>query len=401
MSLTAATLLLPQPDSAWRAWHPKSATAGEAIENPANYTHSHQSVVVGLPASACRSIGLLLPLADSDILAQMVETQLERHGLRTPNGQLRPHRWHLLGQSGGLAIISVDVLAEPFPEHLTVGKANDYAAALRLLDLPENQLVIVEEHGEWVIAASFHGRLFRSHVFAPRGSDLEDVAHEIFITRLSLESHPSFGTLTGITLVGSDWDVATLGAKVDLPVKRVDYLPRRSQMDTAVSPPLLPTAVREAKLAVIRRRRILRYGSLAALLYVSVAFLALAYLRFHEEKVVRLEESTNASAAPAAAVQKAAEAWKSLAPALDPNRYPMVLMAAINELMPPSGIVIRQFSAKTDELDLRGEARDPQVAYQFLEDIQKHKVLSRYSWSMPQPSVREKTASFRMQGKLK
>ena len=79
----------------------------------------------------------------------------------------------------------------------------------------------------------------------------------------------------------------------------------------------------------------------------------------------------------------------------------MVLMAEMTQLMPPSGIVIRQFETRGSDIELRGESRDAQLAHQFLEDLQKHRILGRYSWSMPQPSVREKTASFRIQGKLK
>ena len=73
----------------------------------------------------------------------------------------------------------------------------------------------------------------------------------------------------------------------------------------------------------------------------------------------------------------------------------------VTSVMPPSGIVLRKFEPKTTEIEIRGEARDAQTAFQFLEDIKKHRNLGRYEWSMPQPSVREKTASFRAQGKLK
>ena len=172
MSLAASTLLLPSPDAAWRLWKPRASGVGEEVESPADLREAASSLVVGLPATACRSLGLLLPMADHELLGQMIETQIERHGLRTPEGTPRPHRWHLLGQSAGMAIVSVDVLADPFPEHLTVNHASDYIAALRLLELPPHDLVIIEEQGELVVAASYHGRLFRSHIFAQAGASL-------------------------------------------------------------------------------------------------------------------------------------------------------------------------------------------------------------------------------------
>jgi hypothetical protein len=401
MSLAASTLLLPSPDAAWRLWKPRASSAGEEIESPADLRQASSALVVGLPATACRSLGLILPMADHELLGQMIETQVERHGLRTADGSLRPHRWHLLGQSTGMAIISVDVLADPFPEHLTVNHASDYIAALRLLDLPPQELVVIEEQGELVLAASYHGRLFRSHVFAQAGASPEEVAQEIQITRWALETLPGFGQISGITLVGRGWEADRISRLADLPTHVKESLPRAGQLEAVPTAALLPISVREARQQKVSRARLLRYSALGGLLYLALIFLGFAYLRFYNQRIDALQAQVSTTTAPAAAVKKTAEAWRSLAPALEPSRYPMVLMAEMTGLMPPSGIVIREFEAKTTELDIRGEARDPQVAYQFLEDLQKHRILGRYTWSMPQPSVREKTASFRAQGKLK
>lgn len=402
MSLSAATLLLPSPDAAWRLWKPRATGALEEVESPADCHSSASSLVIGLPATACRSLGLILPMAEHELLGQMVETHLERQGLRMAEGAARPHRWHLLGQHSGMAVISVDVLADPFPDHLIVHHASDYVAALRLLDLPEGHLVVVEEQGELVLASSFHGRLFRSHVFAPAGASPEEVAAELRLTRLALEAQPVLGPVSGVTLVGRGWEADRVSRLLDdLPVRIIDSLPRAAQLEPGGAEALLPASVREARASRQRRAKLLRYGLLGGLLYVSLIFLGYAYLRHHGQRIAELEKQVSATTEPAAAVKKAAEAWKSLTPALDPNRYPMVLMAEITGLMPPSGIVLREFEGRTDDIELRGEARDAQLAYQFLEDLQKHRLLGRYTWSMPQPSVREKTASFRVQGKLK
>lgn len=401
MSLAASTLLLPSPDAAWRLWKPRASGAGEEVESPADLRQAANSLVVGLPATACRSLGLLLPMADHELLGQMIETQIERHGLRTPEGTLRPHRWHLLGQSAGMAIVSVDVLADPFPEHLTVNHASDYIAALRLLELPPHELVVIEEQGELVLAASYNGRLFRSHVFAQAGASPEEVAQEIQLTRWALESLPGFGTINGITLVGRGWEAERISRLADLPANVKESLPRATQLEAVPTAALLPFSVREARRQKTSRAKMARYSVLGALLYVALVFLGFAYLRSQTQRIEALQEQVNATTTPAAEVKATAEAWRSLAPALEPSRYPMVLMAEITGLMPPSGIVIREFESSTTELELRGEARDPQLAYQFLEDLQKHRILGRYAWSMPQPSVREKTATFRAQGKLK
>jgi hypothetical protein len=51
-------------------------------------------------------------------------------------------------------------------------------------------------------------------------------------------------------------------------------------------------------------------------------------------------------------------------------------------------------------IEIRGEARDAQLAFQFIEDFKKNKILSRYTWTNPRPEVKGTTATFRAQGKL-
>jgi hypothetical protein len=374
---------------------------GEELESPADLRSSAVSLVVGLPASACRTLGLMLPMADHELLGQMVETQMERHGLRTAEGGLRPHRWYLLGQTTGQAILSVDVLADPFPEHLAVQQAKDYMAALRLLELPEGHLVVLEEQGELVIAASHHGKLYRSHVFAPAGAAPEEVAQEIEISRLALEALPAFGSISGVTLVGRGWETDRVGRLVGLPTRVVESLPRVTQVEASQRGELLPVVVRQARENRARRAKWWRITVVGVAVYAALTMLGVFYLQGKDQRINALQAQVAETTDPAAVVKKTAEAWKNLTPALDQTRYPMVLMAEITQLMPPSGIVIREFECETAEMEIRGEARDAQLAYQFLEDLQNHRILGRYAWSMPQPSVREKTAAFRAQGKLK
>lgn len=90
-----------------------------------------------------------------------------------------------------------------------------------------------------------------------------------------------------------------------------------------------------------------------------------------------------------------------MTPNLDPEAYPMVMLQRITEIMPPSGINLRNYEARHEEIKLRCEARDATTAQLFLEDLKKHKTLGRYTWTMPQPQVRDnKTVSCRIQGKL-
>lgn len=403
MSFAATTLLLPSPDATWRVWKPRSTSAGEAIEVPSSVSSQGKPLVIGLPASACRTVGLVLPNAEHDVLEQMITTHLERKGLKLEEGHQRNFRWHLLTQNTSVATVSVDILAEPFPEDLALPQASDYTSALRLLTLPNGSLLVTEERGSLVLAANYQGKLYHSHLFAPANASVEEIAQEILLSRLSLEQDLGVGGISGVTLAGTSWtnDIAdALSTLTELPTKVVPHLPPNSELDTRSWTRLLPHSVHVAQHGAARKKKVTRMAILGAMLFVALLFMAFAYLRMQERTAAALAAEVAETAEPASQVKKTVERWKALAPAIEPNRYPMVLLAEVTKLMPPSGIVIRDFEVKDTEIDIRGEARDAQMAVQFVEDLQKHKVLGMYKWSKPQPTVRDKTAQFRAQGKL-
>jgi hypothetical protein len=360
--------------------------------------------MIGLPATACRSIGLCVPNAEPDLLEQLILTALERRGLRLdPRKDGQNFRYHLLGQSAGQAIVSVDVLAEPFPETLIAEHAGDYTAALRLVELPAGQIVILEEQGNVVLAVGHHGKLFHSHIFAQSPVADDAIALETTLARLAIEAELGEGCISGVTLVGSGFDASLasrLGRALSLPVGTPGELPPKRESEAKNWSKMLPAAVREAQAARASRSRLVRWVILGSGLALSLVFLAYAYLLSQERIVADLEQQVELIREPASAVRETAQRWKSYAPAVDPQRYPMFLLAEITRLMPGTGIVIREFEVKGTSIEIRGEARDAQIAFAFIEDFKKNKVLSRYTRTSPSPEVKGTTATFRAQGKL-
>lgn len=404
MSLSAATLLLPAPDAAWRVWKPRASASAEAVDSPSQASHLSKPLVIGLPAASCRTIGLILPQAESDLLEQIIVTQLERRGFKLEQDNAgKNYRWHLLGNLGGQAVVSVDLLADPFPEALAAAHANDYTAALRLAQLPVGHIVIIEEQGDLVLAASHQGKLYHSHIFAQTPAAEDALALEITLARLTLESDLGTDSITGVALIGANFDrglVTRLSSILELPVRIVADLPPNTALDTRTWSKMLPAGIRSVQTANVRRGKLTRAIVLGSMLYLSLAFLAFAYLHFQEQRAAKLTEEVEATSEPAAAARKANERWKVLAPAIEPKRYPLFLLAEINRIMPGSGIVIRDFEVKGNEIDIKGEARDAQLAFQFIEDFKKNRILSRYEWTNPRPEVKGTTATFRAQGKL-
>lgn len=404
MSLSAATLLLPAPDAAWRVWKPRAASSVEAVESPAETSHLGKPLVIGLPASACRTIGLILPQTDSDLLEQIITTQLERRGFKLETDEAgKNYRWHLLGSVGGQSIVSADLLSDPFPPALAAVHASDYTAALRLAQLPAGHIVITEEQGDLVLAASHQGRLFHSHIFAQGSATEETLALEITLARLALEADLGADSITGVALVGASFGrelVTRLSSVTDLPVRAMAELAPNTTLDTKGWSKMLPLDIRRSQTARVRRGKMTRALILGGMLYVSLGFLAFAYLHYQQQRAAELGEQVELTSGPAAAVRQANQRWKALAPAIEPKRYPLFLLAEINRIMPGSGIVIREFEVTGDVIEIRGEARDAQLAVQFVEDFKKNRILGRYQWTAPRPELKGTTATFRAQGKL-
>ena len=408
MTLSASTLLVPGEDASWRVWKPRASNPSEAVETPSDYGDRSKPVVVGLPATACRTLGLLLPQADAALLQEMVSSQLERRGIKGPNGEAPTFRWHQLGHSGPNVIVSVDVLVEPFPMALVVPHAVNYASAMRLTSLPPGQIVIAEEQGDLIIVAGHQGRLFHSHVFTQRPADAESLAQEILLTRLGLESTLGSGTVSGVTLVGQ-WDadvVADLRRTSSLPVLAIDRLAPSQSIDTKNWTTLLPRSVSDARAAAATKRRYIGIAFVVAAAYAAAIVLGFLYLQARQLQANNLAEEVAKTSAPAAEVRATADRWKAFAADIESRRYPMVTLSQITALMPPSGINLREFDHKGESLEIRAYARDLQTASQWKEDMEKHKDLGRYTWTMPQPVViNSPTAgnitSLRLQGKLK
>jgi Tfp pilus assembly protein PilN len=359
-------------------------------------------MVVGLPATACRSLGLILPDTDASLLPSMIEAQLERRGIVVEKGKVPNFAWHMLAHNAGLTFVSVDVLASPFPQDLSVTHAANYTAALRMMQLPANDLVVIEEQGLLVLAANIQGKLWHSHIIGTAESTPADLARELELAKLSLEAQEGFGAVRGVALVGDRLAplISVLKKWTAIPLSTVAALQPHRALKLDAFQKMLPPAVYEAQASRARRGLFLRVGVLTAILYVLIFGFGWFYLNTLKAKVEKAEAEIRRTSEPASEVRTTKQRWTALEPATNSQRYPMVLLSQITAIMPPSGIVLKRFDTKLNEISISGDARDAQTATLFLEDLKKHTKLKAYSWSMPVPSVKDKVASFKIQGKL-
>src|SRR5262245_43151541 len=107
MSASAASYLLPDSELSWKLWKSLASSKGEAVDSPADCREGSRPVVIGLPATACRTLGMMLPSADPSLLPSMIEAQLEKRGIHVQRDPVPNFAWHVLTQSGGQSFVSV------------------------------------------------------------------------------------------------------------------------------------------------------------------------------------------------------------------------------------------------------------------------------------------------------
>lgn len=400
-----SSFLLPDAAPAWQLWKSfhsfSNGSQPTTLDTPAEYREPDKSLIVGLPATACRTVGLILPEAPVDLLPDMIAAQLEKRGITIETSPQPNFVWHQLAQSAGQLYISVDILSHPFPHELVVANAANYTAALRMMQLPAGELVVLQEQDHILLALGQQGKLWHSHIIGTTATSPEDLAREINIAQLSLETLCGV-PLHGVQLIGPHLGqlLSTFKPLLTLPATAASHLePNRTAVQHQHHH-LLPAAVCEIQRHAKRRRQIILGALMLAALYAVFFMLAWWNLNSIQSTRSALQAEVNATNPPALIVKSTAQRWRALEPAIDVERYPMVQLSHITTLIPPSGIQITKYNAKLDELNIEGDARDAQSATQLLEDLKKHPQLSRFNWSMPVPIVRNNIASFKIQGKL-
>jgi len=402
MSATTASFLMPDAAPTWQLWKTLNSGNPVPVEFPSECRQNGKPLVVGLPATACRTVGLVLPEVTADLLPSMIEAQLEKRGFTIVAPPQANYAWHLLGAQHGQMFVSVDVLGHPFPQELIVPHAVNYAAALRMRQLPADELVIVQEQDQIVLAFGQQGKLWHSHIIGSTATAAEDLAREIRLAQMVLENTATASPILGIELVGQHLAQLkpALQASLKLPLKTAAHLEASRQVKMEPGQKLLPLAVYDAQKRQVRKRQVTLAALVLAVLYTVLFLFGWMYISRIEAEKAALQARINDTGGPAASVRTTAQRWRALEPATDVQRYPMVQLSQITSLMPPSGILIKKFTAELAEVEIDGDARDAQSATQFLEDLKKHPQLGRYAWSMPVPAVRNNVATFKIQGTL-
>lgn len=400
---TEAFLVLPGASSGWEVWRSgEKRWRQTGLERLSDLPAGVGKVAIGLPCRACTTFTVSLPAVEPALLADMVFAQIEKRGLGAGGRNETVYASQVLRQTSEGLVVSIDVLPVDFSEDFCVKRAVRYVPAARFFRLPDQKLVLTREQGSWVMLAGIHGRLAFSQVMTSGERIGPSFAQEMVLTLVSLEATGLLPELTGVEVWGDLPEGAETLLRGLLPVSlSATQRPKPSREAAGESAGrMLPARVREEQQREERRRRI-RLGILGLLsLYAVLAVVLSMQNQSQREKANRLEDLIGSRRDKVKFIQESTTRRRALEAAFDKRFYPAVQLSSVARLMPPSGIVLQKFTTQGQTVRLEGLAREPQLAFQLKEDLEKAPDFAGYTWDMAPPRMNQNnSAAFRLEGK--
>jgi len=415
MIMFSTTLILPAADSHWEVWRMGSVGAWQgSVADPLQALPSGGSVIMALPARSCRTFAFTAPTDDPKLVRKLSFAQLEKRGLTTAGSDQTPFDCRVIHSVAGRCLVSVDIATPEAISLLGDTRAKAALPSIRLFNIPQGRLVVMEEHGRLILVAGCGGRALHSQIISAKNQLDGAAAQEVRIAILSLQQQGIVDEIVGVDLWGDfpSNDVHFLQAQLELPVAiKARPAPDPASMRRESGTLLLPLTVRQS----LRRRRhgLWRWAALAGLL-IPIAWWIWSQHRdllAKEAEAERMEAALDSSVAAHGSERLHKEhqlvlttqaRWAGLRLALEPRRYPVSHLNRLTGCLSAADVVLTRFESKVVEISVSGTARSVMDAYHYFNAVAKDGPLGVYAWTMVQPAIgADGSATFEMKGKMR
>jgi hypothetical protein len=384
----------------WELWMFSEGKGPQFVRRLAAPAEVPGNTIVALPARQTVTFPSWVTTSDRDVIPEILHLQLEKRGLLTKNGNDSLMDCRVIETRNDRALVVATVLQPDFPEELTFERASCFEPSVYTFALPRDRIVIWREKERLAVAATRGNQPLIAQILGDR--ELSDTAvTELKCIVLQLQLQEFCGNFVGIHLFGnfSAEEAERLQKVLGLRVTH-DSLPPPSL--PAVRSKLLPP---EVSILHAKRRRRRRIGSgigfLAGLYLLGIAAFV-GYLYWQRHVAAALRRQIQEQEPTVAAIQKTAERWRQVEPAVNPKLYPVELLYQASSLLPPDGMRLTRFELEKGKVIIRGEASTAPAVFKFAEDIKARPELQMFNWQMPSPSLRpDGRAEFAIEGEPK
>lgn len=329
---------------------------------------------------------------DSTIINEVVEAEIAKLGIHRHAGPGKVSDWKPVELNGSRTLVqsvATPWILEELARTQGPGEFVEFFPLYALFPPPADAAVLWREGSNWVAGYSRGGHWV--HVQTLGGDEMRPLlAGEINLTLIELSAK---GLLEGAgrLVVWAPYDVElhqSLQSETGLPVA----FENRPAPAPAKAPAwhFEPHEISRARLARQRRRRAVWFTVagffLLALLVAAAGVHLWQMTRANEALAVRIE----AGRPDADRIQSAMDRWDTLAPAIDPVRFPIEIFHRISLLLPEEGLRLTTFEVRdTRVIEFRAESSTMAIALDFKGKVENDPTLSDYVWQIPPPKQKD------------
>ncbi len=362
-------------------------------------------IVLGLPIDAVLAQRLRLPTIDPTEFGEMVRIQIEKT-LPYPPEEVTS-AYEVIEQGETDSVVSaiavhnqkLNELAGPLltrghiPRQVTVyaaQRAASHAAAGRALFIyPEGEKLVsaISENGKISFARTLGARepaqLQRDLPQMALSAELQGINSSFGNVLLSEDCLPLRDTIEGI-------------------------FTQRPEMIGTEAPPapvhlnLVPESWKAQRLALVRQAQWRKRALWAGAAYAALFILFALYVLIIHFQVGRVKKAIARDADKVDFVKTTEARWKELAPAIEPQFYPVEVLFQLFQSLPTPDVQITVYDQTARSLSVQGEAPNAALAFQFAEKVKANADLKAYNFELGPPRILPNGhAQFRLEGKPK
>lgn len=383
----------------WEIWAGSDATNSHFVATVPSPKQADAVTALGLPASEVVTLPIWLATIDRTLLPEMVALQCEKRGVLNRARHDSPFDFDVVTQENNESLIRAQILPPTLSPDVCAEEVEHFDLACRFTPLPGQALLIWRELGLLCVAIT------RRHALVYAASLGEEQLQESTISQLFrllsiAQSERWVSSTVEVVLRGtfSTAEEAAVKTGLSLQVRREA---RPAPWPTNKPTALIPESVRQSLL--LRRKSLALQKRIALVAGIYLAAIAIwgGYIGWLAVQSRLLATKVNATAPQVQQLRSTALRWNLLQPAINPAHYPVEILYRCASVLPKEGIQLTLFEQRGPRLILSGESKGADslgTVNALLKELKASKDLKDFTWTMPQPLLRDNASKFQIEG---